>query len=239
MKITVLATPIGNLKDISLRGIDALRDADLILCEDSRVSRKLLNFLEIYDKQLISYHKFNEKLIISKISKLIFSQKNILLISDAGSPLISDPGQFLIKWAHNNKIEVDFLPGACAFVSAFVLSGFDSPLVFMGFFNSKKQQIIKQITNFKEGFSYIFYISPYKLIYVLEVIKRIYEKNIEIFLVKEMTKIHQKYFFGTPIEIINQVKNSLKGEFTMVLKLIKSEKNKKKQNKYQKFAKIV
>ncbi|MXR33638.1 16S rRNA (cytidine(1402)-2'-O)-methyltransferase [Mesomycoplasma hyopneumoniae] len=238
-KITVLATPIGNLKDISLRGIDALREAELILCEDSRVSRKLLNFLEIYDKKLISYHKFNENSVISKISPLIFSGKNVLLISDAGSPLVSDPGQFLINWAHKNEIDVDFLPGPCAFVSAFVLSGFDSPLIFMGFFNSRKQQIIKQITIFKPNFSYIFYISPHKLINILEVIKEIYGDNIEIFLVKEMTKLHQKYFFGTPISIINQLKDSLKGEFTMVLRL-KNEKDlqiKKKKNKYQKFSK--
>ncbi|AJR12418.1 Ribosomal RNA small subunit methyltransferase I [Mesomycoplasma dispar] len=238
-KITFLATPIGNLKDISLRGIEALKNADFILCEDSRISKKLLNFLEIYDKKLISYHKFNEKSVISKISPLIFSGKNIVLISDAGSPLVSDPGQILIKWAHEKKVEVDFLPGACAFVGAFVLSGFDSPLVFMGFFNSKKQQIIKQITGFKEDFSYIFYVSPYKLIHILEVIQEIYEQTIEIFLVKEMTKIHQKYFFGTPFEILNQVQNSLKGEFTMVLRLKKTKKTREKQNKYQKFSKIM
>ncbi|CNS20507.1 putative S-adenosylmethionine-dependent methyltransferase%2C YraL family [Salmonella enterica subsp. enterica serovar Typhimurium str. DT104] len=109
----------------------------------------------------------------------------------------------------------------------------------MGFFNSRKQQIIKQITIFKPNFSYIFYISPHKLINILEVIKEIYGDNIEIFLVKEMTKLHQKYFFGTPISIINQLKDSLKGEFTMVLRL-KNEKDlqiKKKKNKYQKFSK--
>ncbi|MHA0312142.1 16S rRNA (cytidine(1402)-2'-O)-methyltransferase [Mesomycoplasma ovipneumoniae] len=236
-KITVIATPIGNLQDITLRAIQAIKSADLILCEDTRTSKKILNFLEIKDKKLISYHKFNEKSTIAKMSDIFLTNQNIILMSDAGTPSISDPGQILIKWAHENNVEVDFLPGACAFVGAFVLSGFDLPLVFMGFFNSKKQQIIKQIEHFILNYSYIFYVSPYKLIYILEVINEFYGEKIEIFLVKEMTKIHQKYFFGSPSKILAQLQNSTKGEFTMILRLKNDEKPKLKANKYENFSK--
>ncbi|MHA0297365.1 16S rRNA (cytidine(1402)-2'-O)-methyltransferase [Mesomycoplasma ovipneumoniae] len=236
-KITVIATPIGNLQDITLRAIQAIKSADLILCEDTRTSKKILNFLEIKDKKLISYHKFNEKSTIAKMSDIFLTNQNIILMSDAGTPSISDPGQILIKWAHQNNVEVDFLPGACAFVGAFVLSGFDLPLVFMGFFNSKKQQIIKQIEHFILNYSYIFYVSPYKLIYILEVINEFYGDKVEIFLVKEMTKIHQKYFFGSPSKILAELQNSIKGEFTMVLRLKNDEKPKLKANKYENFSK--
>ncbi|MCN0158312.1 16S rRNA (cytidine(1402)-2'-O)-methyltransferase [Mesomycoplasma ovipneumoniae] len=236
-KITVIATPIGNLQDITLRAIQAIKSADLILCEDTRTSKKILNFLEIKDKKLISYHKFNEKSTIAKMSDIFLTNQNIILMSDAGTPSISDPGQILIKWAHQNDVEVDFLPGACAFVGAFVLSGFDLPLVFMGFFNSKKQQIIKQIEHFIQNYSYIFYVSPYKLIYILEVINEFYGEKVEIFLVKEMTKIHQKYFFGFPLKVLDELQNSTKGEFTMVLRLKNDEKPKLKANKYENFSK--
>ncbi|VEU71933.1 Ribosomal RNA small subunit methyltransferase I [Mesomycoplasma ovipneumoniae] len=236
-KITVIATPIGNLQDITLRAIQAIKSADLILCEDTRISKKILNFLEIKDKKLISYHKFNEKSTIAKMSDIFLTNQNIILMSDAGTPSISDPGQILIKWAHENDVEVDFLPGACAFVGAFVLSGFDLPLVFMGFFNSKKQQIIKQIEHFILNYSYIFYVSPYKLIYILEVINEFYGDKVEIFLVKEMTKIHQKYFIGSPLKVLAELQNSTKGEFTMVLRLKGDEKPKLKANKYENFSK--
>ncbi|MDO6825958.1 16S rRNA (cytidine(1402)-2'-O)-methyltransferase [Mesomycoplasma ovipneumoniae] len=236
-KITVIATPIGNLQDITLRAIQAIKSADLILCEDTRTSKKILNFLEVKDKKLISYHKFNEKSTIAKMSDIFLTNKNIILMSDAGTPSISDPGQILIKWAHQNDVEVDFLPGACAFVGAFVLSGFDLPLVFMGFFNSKKQQIIKQIEHFIQNYSYIFYVSPYKLLYILEVINEFYGDKVEIFLVKEMTKIHQKYFFGSPLKVLGELQNSTKGEFTMVLRLKNDEKPKLKANKYENFSK--
>ncbi|MBG0730984.1 16S rRNA (cytidine(1402)-2'-O)-methyltransferase [Mycoplasma sp. 'Moose RK'] len=238
-KITIISTPIGNLKDISLRAIEILRSTNLIFCEDTRVSKKLLNYLQIYDKKLISYHKFNEKSSINKISAFLDEGKEIVLISDAGAPSISDPGQFLVSWAHEKGIEVDFIPGPSAFVSAFVLSGFDFPLVFMGFFDSRKQQIIKQISNFEEYFSYIFYVSPYKLVQILKIIQEKYDENIEIFLVKEMTKIYQKYYLGTPNQILEQLQNIPKGEFTMVLRLKNSRNERKKQNKYQKFSKIL
>lgn len=96
-KITVIATPIGNLQDITLRAIQAIKSADLILCEDTRTSKKILNFLEIKDKKLISYHKFNEKSTIAKMSDIFLTNQNIILMSDAGTPSISDPGQILIK----------------------------------------------------------------------------------------------------------------------------------------------
>lgn len=237
VKITVIATPIGNLQDITLRAIQAIKSADLILCEDTRTSKKILNFLEVKDKKLISYHKFNEKSTIAKMSDIFLTNQNIILMSDAGTPSISDPGQILIKWFPPKRCRSWFFTWCMCFCWCFCSFWFWFTVSFYGFFNSKKQQIIKQIEHFIQNYSYIFYVSPYKLIYILEVINEFYGEKVEIFLVKEMTKIHQKYFFGSPLKVLDELQNSTKGEFTMVLRLKNDEKPKLKANKYENFSK--
>ncbi|CAT05067.1 Ribosomal RNA small subunit methyltransferase I [Mesomycoplasma conjunctivae] len=234
-KITLVSTPIGNLKDISLRALDTLRDSDIILCEDTRVSQKLLNHYQINNKKLISYHKFNEYKMLDLIDNYLNQGLQICLISDAGVPTISDPGQILVNWAHENDIEVDIIPGANALISAFALSGYKGSFYFGGFLDSKKQQIIKQISLLDPKVSYIFYISPFKLVYTLEIIRDLYGEEIDIFLIKEITKIYQKYYRGTPDKILNNL-SAPKGEFTIILKL--KEKKSIKKNKYEQFSKV-
>ena len=136
-----VATPIGNLKDISQRAIDTLNQSDLIFCEDTRTSKTLLKTYKI-KKPLESFHKFNYKQATPKVIELLKQGKTISLITDAGTPCISDPGSELVDELNKNKLEYSIIPGACAFLNAFCLSGFQTPFTFFGFLpeNSKERK---------------------------------------------------------------------------------------------------
>ena len=140
----LVSTPIGNLKDVTFRAIDTLRKSDYILCEDTRVSQKLLNKYEI-KSQLISNHKFNEKKNIKKIIEILKENKTISLISDAGTPTISDPGSILIKECVKQNINIIPIPGASAVATAFSISGFSEKFFFYGFFPEKKKDLIQYL----------------------------------------------------------------------------------------------
>lgn len=233
-KISIVSTPIGNLKDITLRALEILKDADVILCEDTRVSSKLLNHYQISNKHLISYHKFNEYKSLSKISLLLEQDKKIALISDAGTPLISDPGQILVEYCHNNFINLEVIPGPSAVTSAFALSGFNLPFIFIGFLKETSSQRVKQLEQFLPDISYVLY----KLIATLEDIEKVFKNEAKLFLIKEMTKIHERYFLGSATDIKQALGENVKGEFTLVLRLESEIKLKVKKNKYEKYSKI-
>ncbi|AHH45497.1 16S rRNA (cytidine(1402)-2'-O)-methyltransferase [Mesomycoplasma bovoculi] len=236
-KITLVATPIGNLQDMSLRAIETLKNSDIILCEDTRNSSILLNFYQIDNANLVSYHKFNETKMLEKIEQWLNLDKNISIISDAGMPLISDPGHILVNWCHNNNIEVDAIGGGSAIINAFVLSGFPIPFVFKGFFDSRVSKIQNQIANLEYDNSYIFFVSPHKLLEVLKQIDFVYKDELKVFLVKELTKKFQKYFLGSAKQILDQIGSSFKGEYTIILCKPSKIKSKIKINKYQNYSK--
>ncbi|VEU59376.1 16S rRNA (cytidine(1402)-2'-O)-methyltransferase [Mesomycoplasma neurolyticum] len=232
-KIYIIGTPIGNLKDITLRALEILNEVDIILCEDTRRSLQLLNHFNIKNKKLISYHKFNEKKIANFITNLFNDEnKKIALISDAGMPKISDPGHILIKKCHELKINLEIIPGPSAFVSAYVLSPFEGNFTFLGFLKDKSSQRIKQLTALDEGV-YIAYVSPYKLLKTLEDLEIVFKEKIKIFLAKELTKIHETHYYGTPNEIINFLPETIKGEYVMCFEIATQKEKKVKENKYK------
>lgn len=195
--IYFVATPIGNLKDITLRALEVLKDSDVIACEDTRTSKILLDKFEIKNKHLISYHKFNEQESSNNIIKLALEGKNIAIISDAGMPGISDPGNILAKKLVENKIEFSVVPGANALTTALVLSGFDSRnFFFAGFLpekNSEKNKLISQISTLSS--TLIFYVSSHNLKKDIDFLNE-QLGNRKACLVKELTKIFEtKYYF--------------------------------------------
>ncbi|MEA4115685.1 16S rRNA (cytidine(1402)-2'-O)-methyltransferase [Mycoplasma sp. 744] len=236
-KIFLVATPIGNMKDITYRAVETLKNVDYIACEDTRVAQKLLNYWNI-QKKLFIYNKFNENNSAKGLIDLILKEnKSLALISDAGMPLISDPGFNLVKLAREKEINIELIPGVNAAITAMALSGFTNEFVFHGFPKEKTQQKKDQLENLDHNFSHIFYIAPHKLINLLELINNIWKDKAKLFLCKELTKIYEQHFYGTAEEILNDLKKTnIKGEYTLVI-YIKSEK-KVKINKYASYSKV-
>tara|TARA_Y100000741_G_scaffold2589_1_gene2130 strand:+ start:2387 stop:3259 length:873 start_codon:yes stop_codon:yes gene_type:complete len=217
----IVSTPIGNLEDITIRALDVLRKSDYILCEDTRVSKKLLTRYKIKSK-LISNHKFNEKKNVYKIIKILKSNKIVSLISDAGTPTISDPGKILVKECINNKINLISIPGPSAPVAAISISGFTSKYYFYGFFpesNSEIKNNFKILTNL--NCSIVFFISAKKFSRSISIIKK-YFSDRNIFICKEITKFYEEYFRFSVNEL-DQKSINLKGEITLVLSEKKNE----------------
>ena len=223
----IVATPIGNLSDITLRAIDTLKNVDIILCEDTRHSLKLLNHYEIKNK-LISYHKFNEKERSSYIVSLLKEGKNIALISDAGTPCISDPGYILIKEVKDNNIPVIPVGGISAVVSALSVCGLNTDnFTFYGFFpkeNKDKEELVNSIKKSDVNL-FIFYESPKRIIKTLEYL---FEKlgNIKISLSSDLTKLHEKNYYGSIEKVINELNDNEKsglGEYTLIIECPKEE----------------
>lgn len=223
--LQLVPTPIGNIGDISLRAIDALRDADTLLCEDTRVTKKLLNILkERYNLQkkenqeFISLHSHNEKEFVEKLTPSFFD-KNVVYVSDAGMPGISDPGQVLVRYCIDNGVKYDIFPGANALLTAFVASGFvETQMLFFGFLDHKGSSRAEGLQNaLHNGYTTILYESPHRLEkLLLEIDKE--EPKREIFLAKELTKKFQNYFHGTAKEIFEKLSGNYKGEWVVVLK---------------------
>ena len=211
----IVATPIGNLGDITLRAIEVLKNSDYILCEDTRVSNKLLINLKI-NKKLISNHKFNEKKNTKKIINLLKEKKIISLISDAGTPTISDPGKILVKECIDNKISVFPIPGPSAVSAAISISGFSDKYLFHGFLPEKKSAIEKDfIILSKLNCSIVFFISAKKINKLINQIKKYFKKR-DIVICKEITKYFEEYFRSS-VESLEEFKNKLKGELTVVI----------------------
>lgn len=226
-KLYIVATPIGNLEDITLRAINVLKNVDLIAAEDTRHTLKLLNHFEI-SKPLISNHRHNEdektNILIEKLKEGL----DIALVSDAGTPGICDPGEAIIKKCIEEQIEVIPIPGACAMINALIASGIDTKeFIFLGFLplNKKtRKEKLEQIKASKK--TIILYEAPHKLLSTLKDLKEILE-NRQVVLARELTKIHEEFIRGNIEEII-KVSENLKGE--MVLIIEKNDKIEEKNN---------
>ena len=227
----LVPTPIGNLEDISKRSLDVLAGADKIFCEDTRITKKLLTLLsQKYDiefpcKDFISFHSHNEQNILNSIDKNEFASKNIVYVSDAGMPCISDPGASLVQFAYDNAIEVDVLPGANAVLGAYALSGFNmTEFTFFGFLDHKGTNRAKKLNQaMSNEFVSILYESPHRLLKLLEEIVKIDEAK-ELFLVKELTKMHQRSYKGASKELLDALKSeNIKGEWVVVIKPVASK----------------
>ena len=211
----VVSTPIGNLEDMTLRAIYILKNSDLILCEDTRTSIKLLKKFNISAK-MISYHKFNEKKRLGKIIQIIKNNKIVSLISDAGTPVISDPGMILIKECIKNNIALHPIPGPSAVTSALSVSGFDEKFLFYGFLPNSETQIKNEIKNLCDfPYSIIFFVSSNKINKVIKIFKIFFSER-KIMIAKEMTKIYES-FIRNDVNSLDVSKYNLKGELTVVI----------------------
>ena len=221
-KLILIPTPIGNLDDITLRAIECIKDVDLILCEDTRRSLKLINHLEI-KKPLKSFHKFNEHSLVEKIIFEIQSGIKVGLISDAGTPSISDPGYLIVKMCIDNNIDVECLPGPTALIPALAISGLPSErFTFEGFLPVKKGRKTRLQELSLEKRTMIFYESPYKLYKTLKDFYDFFGPEREISISKELTKIFENTKRGKIKDFLDSYENKkLKGEFVIVVKGLK------------------
>ena len=211
----IVSTPIGNLDDITLRALEVLKKSDIILCEDTRRSLKLLNHYKI-KKKLVSYHKFNEKKQLTNIIKYFNEGKILSLISDAGTPLLSDPGRLLVNECIENFIKVTPVPGVSSITSALSVSGFSDKFLFYGFLPKTENELEKVLSSLsKSSFTQIFFISSKKLNFYIRVIKKFYLGR-KILIAKEITKIHEA-FIRDKIDELKIFKNTIKGELTIVI----------------------
>ena len=215
----IVSTPIGNLDDITLRAIKVLKNSDIVLCEDTRHSLKLLNHLKI-KKRLISYHKFNEKKKIKEIIKHLNEGKTLSLISDAGTPALSDPGRLLIQTCLKKNIKIIPIPGASSIVASMSVSGFKDQFLFYGFLPKTENELEKTLSSLSiYNFSQVFFVPSIKINFYLQKFKK-YFSGRKLMIAKEITKLHES-FFREDIDKINMFKTPIKGELTIVI----SEKN--------------
>ena len=221
-KLILIPTPIGNLADITQRSVEALKSVDLILCEDTRRTIKLLNHLDI-KKTLKSFHKFNEHSLIQKIINELESGKNIGLVSDAGTPGISDPGYLIVKNCIEKDIKIECLPGPTALIPALVVSGLPCErFTFEGFLPVKKgrKTRLEELSNEKR--TMVFYESPYKLIKTLNDFKSSFGDNRVISVSKEISKIHETVYRGSINNVLLELEEAkIKGEYVIVVKGLK------------------
>jgi len=219
----VVATPIGNLSDITLRALDILKNSDYILCEDTRTSKNLLDRYEIKSK-LISNHKFNEKKNLLKIIEILKAEHIVSLISDAGTPSVSDPGAILINECVINNINIFPISGASAVSTAVSISGFNEKFFFYGFFPEKKNKLIEDFTKLENlECSIVFFISPRKFNKSVKDIKQHFPGR-KILICREMTKFYEEYI-RTDINDLEPFKLDPKGELTVVISERLKEKN--------------
>ena len=215
-----VATPIGNLGDITFRALETIKNSDLILCEDTRVSKKLLDKFRI-KKRLISNHKFNEKKNLKMILGLLENKKIISLISDAGTPAISDPGRILVNECKKKNIDIYPIPGPSAVNAAVSISGFSDKYFFCGFLPEKKIELKKLFNSISNiNCSIVFFVSPKKISKIINNLKD-YFTDREILICREITKYHEEYL-RTSVKNLSEINISTKGEITVVI----SENNK-------------
>jgi len=219
----LVSTPLGNLKDITLRAIEVLDKSDYILCEDTRISKNLLEKYQIKSK-LISNHKFNEKKNLLKIIEYLKSGKIISLISDAGTPSISDPGSILVNGCVDNDIKIFPIPGPSAVSTAVSISGFSDKFLFYGFFPEKKQLLakeLKQLSEFEN--TLVFFVSPKKINKIIPEIKKNFIGR-KIVFCREITKMYEE-FIRKNVNELELFEKEPKGELTIVISEKKIIKN--------------
>jgi len=220
----IVSTPIGNLNDITFRAIEALKNSDIILCEDTRHSSKLLNHFKI-KKKLISYHKFNEKKKIVNIVEYINQGKILSLISDAGTPLLSDPGRILVNQCIKDEIKIVPIPGVSSITTAMSVSGFKDHFLFYGFL-PKKENELKKILNIlsQNLFAQVFFIPALKINFYLKMFKE-YFSGRKMLIAKELTKVHET-LLREDVDQVKMFDERIKGELTVIV----SEKNIEKKS---------
>lgn len=223
-KLYLVATPIGNLNDMTFRAIQTLKDVDLIAAEDTRQTMKLLNYFNI-SKPLISYHRHNEDVKTEGLINEILGGKNIAIVTDAGTPAISDPGEVIVRDAIKNEIDVIPIPGACALINAVIASGLSTKeFSFYAFLPLNKKLRKEKIEEIKEdGKTAIIYEAPHRLINTLnELLNELGNRNVVV--AKELTKIHETFIRGNILEVLDKIQNP-KGEYIIIIegKKIKKE----------------
>ena len=224
-QLYIVSTPIGNLEDITLRALNVLKNSDIILCEDTRRSVKLLNFYKI-KKKLISYHKFNEKKQLKNIIEHFKEGKILSLISDAGTPSLSDPGKILVNKCVENGIKVIPIPGASSITAAVSVSGFDDKFLFYGFLPKTEKELEKiliSLSNINQ--TLVFFAPSHKINFYIKSFKKFFLGR-KILIAKEMTKVHES-FIRSDIDKLKLFKENIKGELTIVI-----SKNNLKIKKY-------
>ena len=218
----IVSTPIGNLEDITLRGINTLKKSDIILCEDTRRSLKLLSHLKI-KKKLISYHKFNESKKFAYIIEYIKQGKILSLISDAGTPLLSDPGRLLIKECLKQNIIVVPIPGTSSITTAMSVAGFRDQFIFYGFLPKKEIELEKTLRILSDyNFTLIFFVPAIKINFYIKKFK-IFFSGRRLMIGREMTKIHET-FYRDEVDNIEFFKSPIKGELTVIVSEKKTTK---------------
>ena len=218
----LIPTPIGNLGDITLRAIELLKNSDFILCEDTRVSKKLLDKFNIKTR-LISNHKFNEVKNLPKIIKLLKENKIISIVSDAGTPSISDPGVVLINECLRQNINIIPLPGPSAVTTAVAASGFDEKYLFYGFFPEKEKVIKEELERLSNlNFCLVFFVSPKKINKIIPHLKKYFKKR-KILICREISKYYEE-FIRSDLDELQTFKDEPKGEITIVISEKKFEK---------------
>ena len=214
----IVSTPIGNLDDITLRSLEVLKKSDIILCEDTRRSLKLLNHYKI-KKKLVSYHKFNEQKELKKVIEYLNEGKILSLISDAGTPTLSDPGLLLVKTCVEEKIKVFPIPGPSSIAAAVSVSGFNDRFLFYGFLPKTENDLIKVLNDLKNiDFSLVFFIPGIKINFYLNIFKKHFSGR-DIIIAREITKLHET-FYRDSVDAIKPFKVTLKGEVTIVVSKI-------------------
>ena len=219
----IVGTPIGNLEDITLRALRILKEVDIILCEDTRVTQKLLKHYGILDKKLLTYNEQKSGASTEKIIKLLEEGKNLALVTDAGTPGVSDPGSFLVskvRGKFGNKVKIESIPGPSALTTALSISGVSSgEFLFLGFLPHKKgrETLFKEIAQTDRVV--VFYESPHRLIKtIISLNKHVPERHISV--AKELTKIYEEVISGKPKEIMGffeKNKDKLRGEFVVIV----------------------
>ena len=223
----IVSTPIGNMEDITLRALNILKKSDIILCEDTRRSGKLLSHFKI-KTQLLSYHKFNEKKVSETVIDKLKKNNLISLISDAGTPTISDPGIILIKRCIDENIKIFPIPGPSAVISAISVSGFNDQYIFYGFLTKKENELNNVLQNLCNlNYSIIFFVPAKKINFYMTKFKEFFFGR-SIMIAKEMTKIHEN-FIRDNVESIKSLPEDFKGELTVVISGKKEEKKVKKE----------
>ncbi len=232
--LSLVPTPIGNLEDISKRAFEALKTAEIIFCEDTRVTKKLLNLLNIpLTKQFIAMHSHNENEAVSKINPEILKTKNCVYVSDAGMPGVSDPGSGLVKFCQENNIEYTVIPGANAMLSAYVASGFEGEFCFWMFLPHKGKERMDKLREITDsGKIAIIYESPHRIEKLINELKELIPER-EIFLAKELTKMYETYIKAKAKEIFLP---NTKGEWVVVIN--KGEKRKNLTLSYEEIEKL-
>ncbi len=211
----IVSTPIGNLDDVTLRALEVLKNSDIILCEDTRRSIKLLNHYKI-KKKLISYHKFNEKKQLTKIIEHFKEGKILSLISDAGTPLLSDPGRLLVNQCIKNGIHVTPIPGVSSITSSVSISGFRDQFLFYGFLPKTENELEKILNILSQNqYTQVFFASSKKINFYIKHFKKFFSGR-KILIAKEITKIHEA-FYRQDIDDLKLFNNSIKGELTIVI----------------------